>query len=333
MKAYNYSNFKEEDIIFSNIKDIKGNDTEEFTEVIKEFYPQLKNIVLTYLEKRESNNKVKDEKFKVEIPKDMIKELLDGTAEFMEDSEGRILPSIRDKESKSIIRQVRLRLLDDDENVKKDNKHLNDFNNIALNQCMEKIYCELLEVKNLAKTIRETQKNEIRNKIKSGIDQYMLARYDNEEVKNIALLNARQTLSNGINDILSEIKSNSTYFNEAVNTNFILRAFNSKKYSTKIISEKSIELEEDLKCLFAGLYTFLEVEKELGNVEFKKDIILPKIENQIYEIEQSNIFSIMPYSNERERVYCNIKELRVNDVCQLEGNENLYIDININESV
>lgn len=312
-------------------KELKTNNNKEIMEQLKSIYPQISKVILTYLEKTELVEIVNEERFLVEIPKDMIKELIDGTAEFMTDSEGKILPSIRDKQSKSILRQVRLKLLDDDKKINKEpsNKNLDNLNNMLLHKFMEKIYEEVLDIKETVSAIRVTQKNSIYGEIESGIQQYVLSKEDSDDIKKLGMVNARQSLSNGINDLVKEIKTEKEYFNNAMSINYFIRAIRFKKYSVEKLMSRSKEFDKDVKYLLIAVYSLLEIEKELGNYEKKRDNILSIIEREIEEIENSNICSIMPYSLEREITFSQIKNFRNNDILQLEQQDSVLIDVKL----
>lgn len=324
-------NFNRYNLEIQESKDLKMNTSKEMRAQLKSIYPQISKIILTYLEKTELDEVVNDERFLVEIPKDMIKELIDGTAEFMTDSEGKILPSIRDKQSKSILRQVRLKLLDDDKKINEETNrsNLNNLNNMLLHKFMEKIYEEVLDIKEVVSSIRITQKNNIYGEIESGIQQYILSKDDSDDIKRIGLVNARQSLTNGINNLVKEIQIEKEYFKNAMKINYLIRAISFKKYSVEKLMSKSKELDKDVKYLLIATYSLLEVEKELGNYERKRDAILSVIEKEVEDIEKSNICCIMPYSLERELTFSKIKYFRNNNMLQLQQQDSLFIDVKL----
>lgn len=293
-------------------------------------YPKINKIIYTYLE--EVNIKpttTNSSTFRVEIPKDVIPNLLNGTAEFMKDSEGKTLPCIRNAKSKRIIRQIRLELITKREEESSDysQKNFNKLNNIAMQKMMEKIYEDLEEVKELVQENNDILKDNIYSDIESGRSQYLQAQYDNEEVKREVLINARQTLIIGITKLKKRIESNKKYFNEAKKKNYIIRELFTKKYNAQNLKIKSLELDKNIEYLYMGIYYYMKINLDLGSSKVQLSEIFGNIEQEIIDIEVSDLESLMPESEKRQNLYYNIRNIRESTLLEINDNEKLIIDV------
>ena len=270
-------------------------------EIISIFKSVINKAFKDGLAANDFNMIINEETLKVKIPKDVIGRLKDGSAEFLSDKQGELLPSIVGKDGK-ILRQIRLEDLGKQLTPEKISK----LNNMVIQQQLANIYSKLEDIEECVEKINKGQRNDRYGKIESGIYLYRQAiNSSNEMIKNNVISNAMQSISDGINSIKKEVEDNVDYFNNIPGEKTFKYYANLfiKKYTSTKIEKKAKELSENIYYMTLGVYSLIQIHSDLNDLEQQKHIVLEPLKKVMLEVTKADILSWLPYDNENKWQY------------------------------
>lgn len=301
------------DTDLSRINDINNKQYNKNVDNIKSIFQYIVRNCLTL---NDINRLISEETLKVKIPKDVVEKLKDGSARFLNDKQGDMLPSIIGKDGK-IIRQIRIEDLGKQLTPEK----VSQLNNMVIQQQLADIYLKLEEIQEYVEDIIKGQRNDRYGKIDSGIYMYQQALNCNDSsMKNIDISNAKQSISEAVNGLKKEIIDKMDYFKTMPKENTLSYYFNilKREYTSSKISKRAKEIYEDLYYMTLGVYSLIQIYSDSNNLEQQKEIVLKPLKDIILEVNNINLLSWIPFDKQNR--------------CQFEFVKNIPQSINLIEN-